>query len=108
MKAALLYLTAYPCLAPARLGVSSIMSYQSFPLWPAALCHLISSTRASCDHINKSLSLLDAIEILMVDHPKAGTWNRGEKEGWKGGKKKRSFASPLAGLNFLICVSTLP
>lgn len=79
MKATLLYSMSYPCLSTARLCVSSIMSYQSSPLWPAALCHLISSTRATCDCINKSLSLLDAIEILMSDHPKGDTWN--EKTG---------------------------
>lgn len=85
------------------------MSYQSFPLWPAAPCHSVSSTRASCDCINKSLSLLDATEILMLDNPKGDTWNEGgggEKDG--GEEKKGSFASPLAWLNFLICVSTLP
>lgn len=86
------------------------MSYQSFPLWPAALCHLISSTRASCDCINTSLSLLHAIEILMLDRPKGSTRNKGGGGGDRGGGggEGKSFASPVAWLNFLICVSTLP
>lgn len=92
------------------------MSYQSSPLWPAALCHLISSTRASCDCINTSLSQLDAVEILMSDYRKGsapgtkvgrlvverkgvGEW--GGEVGWGG------VASPVAWLNFLICVRTL-
>lgn len=99
MKAATLELRLYPCAC----NTSCIMSYQAAPLWPDALCHLISSTRASCHCINKSLSRLDAIEIFILGRLKGDLqYEGGEKEG-----EKRSFVSPLAWLNFLICVSTL-
>lgn len=80
MKAALSGRRLHPCIW----SVSRIMSYQSAPLWPDALCHLISSTRASCHSINKSLSRLDAIEIFISGHLKGDLRYKGEK---KGGKK---------------------
>lgn len=69
---------------------------------PAALCHLISSARASCDCINTSLSRLDAVEILMADHRKR------ERARNKGGGGVQ-WGSPVQwrGLIFLIRVSTL-
>lgn len=103
MKAATLELRLYPCAC----NTSCIMSYQAAPLWPDALCHLISSTRASCHCINKSLSRLDAIEIFILGCLKGDLQYEG------GGKKSvwgvggGGFVSPLAWLNFLICVSTL-
>lgn len=78
MKAATLELRLYPCAC----NTSCIMSYQPAPLWPDALCHLISSTRASCHCINKSLSRLDAIEIFILGRLKGDLQYEG------GGKKK--------------------
>lgn len=101
MKAVLFEWRLHPCVP----SVSHIMSYQSVPLWPEALCHLISSTRASCHRINKSLSRLDAVEIFILGRLKRRLAARGRREKRKG--KNWSFVTPLAWLNFLICVSTL-
>lgn len=76
--AALLEWRLHPCVC----SVSRIMSYQSAPLWPDALCHLISSTRASCHRINKSLSQVDAIEIFILVRLKGDLR-------YEGGKKRR-------------------
>lgn len=82
MKAALFEWRLHPRVP----SVSRIMSYQSVPLWPDALCHLISSTRASCHRINKSLSRLDAVEIFILGRLKrrlAVRGGGGKKEGKK-------------------------